>query len=505
MNKTLVILLVILSITPLLKAQSITGKIIDSKTGESIPYANIMINETEDFISNAEGYFSISENLSNDESVLTISYLGYVNRRLTIAELKKLNYTIKLEQGIFELNDVEVSKEDTNPFKIMAKVKENLDRNYKNDGNPTKDRLFIRNSNFFNPTKFEFTIDKSTEMSKKALQSANNDLNTYSSILIAHPPQEFTDILCDYYSVKTIKDEKPSVLSKLDVLKATKLRNEKRSISFDELEKKFTNIMLKNLDSTKYYRVKSGLFGSRDTVSLRKDYNKKKYLKVENNVGIEKSELESFKNQQNIIKNEKFGFINHPEWYNYEYEAVAYSKENEFVYIIRFSPKKSKAKYIGKLYVSEKDYAVLRADYKLEDGKTEFGFNMKFLLGVKVSVNVSNGTLIFKENPIDKGYYLHYASIENGYYFYFDRPIKFIELTKEEKDIVSFDLKVEGRTKEKNEFLNISHTSSSKSTIENFTENDFKYINLKKYDSNIWKDYIAIEPLEEMKQFKAED
>jgi hypothetical protein len=37
------------------------------------------------------------------------------------------------------------------------------------------------------------------------------------------------------------------------------------------------NMMLQHLDSTKYYRVKK-LFGSRDTISLRKDYNKKKEM-----------------------------------------------------------------------------------------------------------------------------------------------------------------------------------------------------------------------------------
>ena len=37
----------------------------------------------------------------------------------------------------------------------------------------------------------------------------------------------------------------------------------------------------------------------------------------------------------------------------------------------------------------------------------------------------------------------------------------------------------------------------------NFKEEDFKFINLKTYDPKIWKDYSAIEPLEEMKEFKA--
>jgi hypothetical protein len=41
--------------------------------------------------------------------------------------------------------------------------------------------------------------------------------------------------------------------------------------------KKALNMMLQHLDSTKYYRVKSGLFGSR-ILTLRKDYNKKKEM-----------------------------------------------------------------------------------------------------------------------------------------------------------------------------------------------------------------------------------
>jgi hypothetical protein len=60
---------------------------------ESIPYANIKVNETENLVSNAEGYFTLSENNSRDETVLSVSYLGFVNRQLTVSELKRLNYS----------------------------------------------------------------------------------------------------------------------------------------------------------------------------------------------------------------------------------------------------------------------------------------------------------------------------------------------------------------------------------------------------------------------------
>jgi hypothetical protein len=70
------------------------------------------INETENLVSNAEGYFTLSENNSRDETVLSVSYLGFVNRQLTVSELKRLNYSILLTSGIFQLNDVKVSNEN---------------------------------------------------------------------------------------------------------------------------------------------------------------------------------------------------------------------------------------------------------------------------------------------------------------------------------------------------------------------------------------------------------
>ncbi|NRS88102.1 hypothetical protein HNQ02_001016 [Flavobacterium sp. 7E] len=69
-------------------AQNIRAKIVDEATGDAVPYANIRVNESENLVSNGEGYFSLSENNSQDETLLTISYLGYVNQQLTVNALK---------------------------------------------------------------------------------------------------------------------------------------------------------------------------------------------------------------------------------------------------------------------------------------------------------------------------------------------------------------------------------------------------------------------------------
>ncbi|MFQ3173706.1 MAG: hypothetical protein ACI9WT_002110 [Flavobacterium sp.] len=486
-------------------AQNIKGKVIDSKTGESIPYANIKVNGSENLISNAEGYFSLSENNSKDETLLTVSYLGFVTQQLTVAELKKLDFTIKLLAGIYELSDVAVSNLKPNPYEIMANVKANLTRNYTTGEKGSKEMFFYRTSSYFNPSIIDVEINKSTGFSKQALSKVNNDLQSFSTKLISHPPVSFTDILCNYYSVKTKKADKFVFNSKLAVLKATVLKNEGESTSLDDLEKTAKNLMLQHLDTTKYYRFKSGLIGSRDTISLRKDFNNKpeKDKEVKNQLTAAKSKLKGFMSENNILNNKRFDFIQKPELYDYTYEGTAYTNQNEFAYVLTFKPRKSKAMYVGKLYISETDYAVLRTDYVLDDGEKVHNFNMKFLLGIKVSENVSKGTVIYKKRAEDDNYYMQYATTESGNYFYLNRPLKLIELAKGEKDVLALDFKMEANTRNKTEFLNISRSEISQAAIEKVKEEDFKYINIKSYDPKIWKDYNAIEPLEEMKQFKA--
>ena len=205
---------------------------------------------------------------------------------------------------------------------------------------------------------------------------------------------------------------------------------------------------------------------------------------------------------ENNVLGTQLNFANQTDLYEYTYEGAVYSAQNEFAYVIGFKPKKSKAKYTGKLYISEKDFAVLRADYNLAKGKTLGGLNVKWLLGIKASENVNNGTIIYKENASGKGYYLQYASSETGQYFYLNRPLKFIELTDEDKDVVAVDIKVEGNMTEKVEFLNISQANIETGALEDIKEKEFEYIQIKRYDPKIWKDYTSIEPLEEMKQFK---
>lgn len=91
-------------------SQTITAKIIDGQTGESIPYANIIVNNSENLVSNSEGYFTLSEKNSDDAVQLLVSYLGYANQTLTVAELKRNQNKISLQPGMIELSDVTLNE-----------------------------------------------------------------------------------------------------------------------------------------------------------------------------------------------------------------------------------------------------------------------------------------------------------------------------------------------------------------------------------------------------------
>ena len=504
MKKCLLTSLLLILMVPIGLAQSLRVKIIASATGEPVPYANISVNAIENLVSNGEGYFSLSENNSQDATVILVSYLGFVNQQLTVGQLKNQDLTIKMLPAMYELEDVAISNEKITADQIMATVKANLKTNYQTSEKASKDKIFHRTTQYFDPSKIEVEINKSTGFSKVALDKVNNDIQSYARKLIAHPPVSFTDVLCNYYSEKIKKSDKFVFTSKLDVLKATILKNEGQSTSLEDLEKKGKELMLKHLDTTKFYRFKSGLIGSRDTISFSEEFNRKLNKDTVNTKQLAqaKSDLNRIMRKGNILTNKNLDFIQNPDWYTYTLEGTTFTNKNEYAYVLTFKPRKSKAKFVGKLYVSNGDYAVLRAEYALEDGERLEGLNLKLLFGIKFSVNISKGTMMYTKSSSDDKYYLQYASTEEGGYFYVNRPLKLIELAKGEKDVLDLDFKMETTTRTKNEYLNISRTPIDAATVTGFKEKDFKYQTISKYDPKIWQAYNAIEPLQEMKQFK---
>lgn len=483
-------------------AQSISIKIVDSKDGLPLPYASIKINNEIDLISNEEGLFSIPEEENMDDNILIARYLGYQSQMISINQVKQQNLIIKLAEATYNLNEVSVNNIKPNPQALMLEVKKRLKSNYVSNDNATKSQFFLREASVFMPSQMNIEINESTGFTKKQLKEVDKDVSTLCNKLKSNFPKKFEDILFDYYSGKSQTKQ----LSKIHVDKATIITGEGSTGSVDELQKKGLSLLLKHLDSTKYYRVKSGIFGSKDTISLKKTAKKEDHKN--SNLTRTRSKLSKFLASQLFTEKSKFNFICDPEAYNYKYSGKIYNDENEdVIHILDFSPRKSRAKYNGKLYISENDYAVVKCNYNLAEGEIVDGLNLKLLLGIKVKENVDKGTLLFKKSTKEKTYDLQYAFEENGSYFYLNRPIKFIEMigkSKVEKDVLAFDLKIEGNSLSKTELLSISKSEISQNTLENFKEKEFNFMMLKQYDPKIWSNQISIEPLEVMKKYKAE-
>lgn len=117
------ILLVILLITSLCLSSNaqiqIQSKIVDNKTGEAIPFANISIeNTTKGTMSNQEGKFQLHINLVGINTKVIVSSLGYQTLRI---HPKKIGKTIQLNPVTYGIDEVKVSASKllSDPKKIL--------------------------------------------------------------------------------------------------------------------------------------------------------------------------------------------------------------------------------------------------------------------------------------------------------------------------------------------------------------------------------------------------
>lgn len=493
---TLAIIAVFLLSNPLtLKAQTVTGQILDSKTKEVISFATIQFGENDGVVSNAEGFFTLNIEKLNVTKSITVSYLGYQTETLTVDQLNANNNIIYLKEAVNQLDTVYITNKFPSVDSILKMVNRNLSKNH--NTTLSKHSIFTRETAFFKPSKIDIEIEKSSGFKKSQLESSNKQLDSLTrSLTTKQPSQTFTDILSDFYISETNQ-------SKMDVVKATKLFDVNNQNHFDDIQKKSTTIILKHLDVDKTYKLKSGLFKIEDSLSLKSNETKKDTANNNQLVHL-KDETHKFFMSNQFGASSFLDFVLDTSLYDYTIEDVT-NYEGEFVYVIGFKPKKRKANYIGKLYISESDYAVLKVDYAYAEGKTGEKLNLKFLLGVKFVENQHKGNILFRKNSETSVYYPYYINQEIQQYVYLHRPLKFIE-NGGDKNKVGFDFKVEGHMIEKMEYLNLGHTSISGSDFNAIKEaKTVDYQKLNKYDASIWKGFNAIEPLEEMKQFKVEE
>lgn len=342
-------------------------------------------------------------------------------------------------------------------------------------------------------------IEKSSNFSKKQLESSNRQFKELTDQIVNNPPtQTFTDALLNLYF-------KTDGHVKMEVEKATKLKDRKNSLSLETVQAKVTNIVLQHLDTSKTYKVKTGWFTVEDSMSLKKSkQDKQKDPDDTTFEGLKSSNINTIK--EHLFGNQSFmDFVLDTNIYTYQLTNVT-TIDDQLVYVINFEPRKNRANFNGMVYVAEEDYAILKIDYSFAEGKVGDKLNLKLLLGIKYVENVNKGTVIYKKNAENSFYYPYYINHESGSYVYLHRSFKFIENNASSKNKVAFDATIEGSIIQKSELMSLDFKSVDASTINAINEaKTVEFVQLKQYDPSIWKDYTIMEPLEELKKFKVEE
>ncbi|MFD0835783.1 carboxypeptidase-like regulatory domain-containing protein [Mariniflexile aquimaris] len=469
-------------------SQNITAKLIDKNTKNPIPFASIKTGDYSGVITNEEGYFSISDE-NQESTILNISCLGYKSKSLTIKDLKTLNFIVALDEAFNQLNEIYISNRKPNADSIIARVKRKFSENY-NVSLKTYN-IFYRATDYIDFENLDFEIDKASHVKKQQLERANSDLDGLSRDIINSKTIHFTDFKANFYT----QDKENS---KLVITKATKLIDQKNDFSLNQVEKRAQHIVLKYLDTTKTYKVKSGLFKVEDSMSLKNEAIKNKQ-KNELQLNDLKNSTNNLLYKSQLRENSFLSSILNSNLYQYSLAAIAYYND-EITYIISYKPKKGKAKYTGKLYVNDENYAISKLDYTFFEDRYGSKLNLKLLLGVKYIENLKRGLIIYQKNE-DNIYQPKYIKQETGSYFYVNRDLTLIENSKN-RNKVSSNFKIEGNGRQKVEIL---FTSSSTNTQEEFNsikqEKTAPYQILNKFDKGIWNNEETLEPLEEMKRF----
>ncbi|MGC6431605.1 MAG: carboxypeptidase-like regulatory domain-containing protein [Jejuia sp.] len=473
-------------------AQSITTRLIDKTSKKAIPYANIKTGTYEGVISNDEGYFTVSG--SNLSKTVTISCMGYEDKTLSIAEIKQLSFVVELAQAINQLDEVYISNKAPNVDSIIARVKAKIKDNYNYELNQYN--VFKRSTDHVDFKSLEFEIDKASHVKKKQLEDVNNSLTALVNQVKTSNMVQFEDFKGKVYAL-----DKDSI--KLEVEKATELLDHKNDFSIENIQEKMQNIILKYLDTTKTYKLKTGLFKIEDSLKLKDEDFKDDNDKNEYTVSYLNNETKSLLRRSQFYNNSFLNKILNADLYEYSFEDVGYNS-GELTYVISFTPRKGKAKYTGKLYVADDTYAITRTDYTYYKKRHGEKFNLRLILGVKYIENISKGTIIFEKDS-SLIYRPKYIKRTSGSYFYVSRPLKFIE-NSDKRYKVAFDFTIEGNNSTKEELLITSHNNIS--FLDFQAERQKKktpVIKLNRYEKTIWDDEGVLEPSLEMKEFTAED
>jgi hypothetical protein len=467
-------------------AQIVTGKLTDEQQ-HPIEYASVQLGTDYVIVTNTEGIFVVDLSKKGTADKVIFSCIGFKTIAVDVDSFKDGTYV--LPEQINELSEVVIQK--LSATEILTEVIKNAPANYASAA--MKQTFFLRSSNDSKIISSDIKLVKSSLETKSTLKELNKDIEAAAKTGKNKRSQDYSESYGYLY-----QNDKSS---KLIVEKAVELKNKEKDVSNGQTSR-VLQVLKKHLEPDATYKVDSGWFTFMDSMKVN-DSSKEKKTDVK--VAGLKSDVTDLTDVLNkFYANDDFDFLTEFKRYTYKLEGYA-STEDATIYIIDFKPLKSSADYYGKIYVNADDYAVVRLQYNLKEGKKiATPYIAKMFLGFKkIDRNVKVNASYIKN---EKGQYgLNFVKEQKDSYQYINRPLKFTKNKadkKEEDKMLKIDLLTEVDQFVTNELFIIESQPISSQQFNGITEKDKYDVNyMSKYDPSIWKDYNVIAPVEAIKNY----
>lgn len=489
-----------LFLTSLSYGQTLTSVIIDSATKKPVPYVTVQL-KNKGVITNEEGRFTfqLDESVQPTDS-LFISCIGYASIGKPLNTFTESQ--IILSAKAIDLNPVIVTNKNYSPEEILELVEENIIKNYRLGF--AKRRVFLRETYNGTLTKTKYKLKKST------IKAFNKE---FIDNLIRQVPKNntvYNEALGDLYGSTDAEEQK------LNLIKASELYDKSMELDFEVLEEKLNNIIKENVKTDSYFKVKSGLFGTKvdaddmfeadvdstDVAALNKKLEDEKKNKEERKKFFAKYKRQTMGNLYKnlpVFEDTDYNVLFKPGRYELTLDDFTYLGDAA-VYVISFVPKRSED-FKGKLYINSDDFALIRMDFENVKALRDFS-----LLGISMKEYLAKGKIIFSKAEDDK-YHLSYYDITKGNRFGFKRPVKIIEKNKNVKGRRKqneLSMKVDAAFGNINryELVVFDEDPISSTQYETFKENNTVLPTyMPNYDPEFWQGHDIIEPNQAIKAF----
>ncbi|WP_299667619.1 carboxypeptidase-like regulatory domain-containing protein [uncultured Polaribacter sp.] len=488
MTKKILLTHLFLCVTVLYYGQTISGKVFSKNSNKAIDKVAISTNLKTGTTSNRFGNYTL--NLNNVDFI-TFSCLGYQTKTFTIINLRKLNFKVHLAETVNQLDEIELKIAKISLDSLLMKTCKSMKENYVSE--TVKQEIYISDAQKMNFQKLDLELKTSSLIDKKNRKSAQHELEEFSNRLLIKSPEFTTEFSGSLFSKKITskKTKKTFTIVNVDSVLGYKKNEIEKGLTLNSIQEKFQNIVLKHLNTNKTYKIKTGLFKIEDSLSFKKLSEISDSIKKDNSYGEFK--ITNYKRDADVtgvfvLKENASNFLSE-KYYKHQLEKSEYLGANKF-YVISFEPRKSKAKFLGKVYVDPIDFTLKKVVYKFAKGKRGDHINLKWVLGVKYSENENSGIIYYEKDPLGKVFTSYYRNTTKNY-AYINRPIKFIENSKD-KEKVKFNIKIEVVVSENTEILLKNTISILKESVKGYKKEDFKkrqkYISKEMYLSSNWKD-----------------